>query len=351
MHDVARLAGVSTMTVSNVVNARAGVSDPVRRRVLAAIADSGYQVNVSARNLRSGRTGVLGLAVPEVDRPYFGQLAARMISRAARLGYRMVVEQTAGRLDGELAAIESSRHQMYDGLVLCAVGIGPDDVRSSPPATPVVVMGERPFEGTVDHVAMPNREGARTAVLHLAGRGSRAIALVGGGARNRDDAFTLREAGYRDALAELGLVAHPELAVRLPTATSAGGREAVAELVRRGTPFDAVFAVTDTVALGVLRGLADAGLAVPGAVRVVGYDDLDEARYSVPSLTSVAPDHDWMAGTALDLLLARLSGARDAPPVADHIAPFRLAVRESSGRAADQHRSPAGPTMPSAGPP
>ena len=125
MTDVAKLAGVSTMTVSNVLNDRPHVRAELRQRVLDAVDASGYVMNNAARSLRRGSTGVIGLAVPELDRPYFGQLAARVVARAADLGYRVAIEQTGAAVAGELAAIALSRTLDCDGLILSAVGLGP----------------------------------------------------------------------------------------------------------------------------------------------------------------------------------------------------------------------------------
>ena len=129
MADVAKLAGVSTMSVSNVLNNRPHVREELRRRVLDAVDASGYVVNNAARSLRRGSTGVIGLAIPELDRPYFGQLAARVIARSADLGYRVAIEQTGAAVAGELAAIALSRTLDCDGLILSAVGLGPEEIR------------------------------------------------------------------------------------------------------------------------------------------------------------------------------------------------------------------------------
>ena len=106
MQDVARHAGVSVMTVSNVINDHPHVRDTTRAKVLASIAELGYHVNTAARNLRQGRTGVIGLAVPDIDRPYFGLLARLLIDRAAAHGYELVIEQTSAR-PGRQSQLES----------------------------------------------------------------------------------------------------------------------------------------------------------------------------------------------------------------------------------------------------
>ncbi len=330
MSDVAKLAGVSTMTVSNVLNNRPHVRDELRRRVMDAVDASGYVVNNAARSLRRGSTGVIGLAIPELDRPYFGQLAARVIARSAELGYRVAIEQTGAALEGELAAIALSRTLDCDGLILSAVGLGPDEIRRLGQTIPLVLLGENVFDGVVDHVAMANQEGTRAATEHLVQQGCRRIAWVSqaGSAAETSNAVWLRGEGFRQALHGTGIDPDPALQPQLAALTMAEGSRAVHSLIDSGQSFDGVVAVTDTVAFGVLRGLADRGLTVPGDVRVIGFDDVLESQFSVPSLSSVAPDHDWMIATALDLLVARISGS----PVegAEVTAPFHVVPREST---------------------
>lgn len=330
MADVAKLAGVSTMTVSNVLNNRPHVRDALRQRVLDAVDASGYVVNNAARSLRRGSTGVIGLAIPELDRPYFGQLAARVIARSADLGYRVAIEQTGAALEGELAAIALSRTLDCDGLILSAVGIGPDEIRRLGQTIPLVLLGENIFAGIVDHVAMANEDGTTAATTHLIEQGCRRIAWVSqhGSANEASNAVWLRGEGYRKALRGAQLEPDPALQPQLAALTMAQGARAIHHLVDTGQRFDGVVAVTDTVAFGVLRGLADRGLKVPDDVRVIGFDDVLEAQFSVPSLSSIAPDHDWMINTALDMLIARINGSPQEG--AEVTAPFRVVPREST---------------------
>ncbi|MET8144532.1 LacI family DNA-binding transcriptional regulator [Sphaerisporangium sp. NPDC005288] len=367
MEDVARLAGVSKMTVSNVVNNRDGVSDPVRERVLEAIHRSGYRVNVSARTLRSGRTGVIGLAVPEIGLPYFGHLAAHVIGAARRRGFHVSIEQTGAAAAGEADAIAHSRTLHFDGLILSAVALGRVDQQLADAGYPLVMLGEQDFGGRFDHVAMPNEEGTKAATAHLADQGCRRIALVTGSVlddvndlngRNDLNAVnavdevndqngqndlnagnaghggnavnmaTRRYRGYRAALAERGLDVRPPLVFPLDDASMEAGRDAAHRLAGSGRAIDGVVAVTDTVALGVLRGLADRGLRVPGDVRLIGFDDIPESRFAVPSLSTVAPDHRWMAERAVELLAQRIRSP--LRPTGQYVAPFELVIREST---------------------
>ncbi|WP_089102561.1 LacI family DNA-binding transcriptional regulator [Streptomyces hyaluromycini] len=331
IQDVAKAAGVSAMTVSNVINGHPNVRPATRERVLEAVDRLGYRVNVAARNLRRGRTGTLCLAVPEINRPYYGRLAASIIAAAARHGLRVSIEQTGARRENELAALSLSRNRLYDGLILSTAGMGPADVEALDVDHPVVILGERIFGGPVDHVAMPNEAASEAATRHLVERGCRRIAIVCGPLGGEVDVSSLRHAGYLRALAAAGLPADPELVVTTRSLTMQEAARRVRERMAEGLAFDGVFCVTDTVAMGVLRALADAGVRVPEQVRVIGFDNVDESAYLVPSLSSVDPDHDLMAERAVTLLAARIDRSGPGPEREEFTGPFRLVVRESTG--------------------
>lgn len=332
--DVARAAGVSPMTVSNVINERPGVRPATREKVLTAITELQYRVNVAARNLRQGRTGTIGVAVPEIDRPYYTQLSALLIEHARQFGYRVVIEQTGANREAEINALKLSRNRMYDGLILATVGMGVEDVDALRVDFPVVILGERIFGGPVDHIGMPNVEGAAAATSVLLEAGCRRVAMVGADVDDTGtDVTSLRAAGYRQALAEAGRSSE-ECLIGLSRFTMAGAADSVRKYFRHGTDVDGIFCVTDTIAFGAMRGLADLGLRIPEDVKVVGFDDVQEASFSIPSLTSISPDHEWTARTAVDLLHERMTGEREKPSV-ELVSPYSLTRRESSAVAVD----------------
>lgn len=332
IQDVAKAAGVSPMTVSNVINQHPYVKDSTREKVVKAMTDLDYRVNVAARNLRTGRTFTIGLAVAELDRPYYGQLAARIVAEAAKHDLRVLIEQTGASRENELDALGLSRNRMYDGLILTAVGLGASDAEMLRVDFPVVILGERIFDGPVDHVAMANVDGAKAATLHLAAQGCQRIAIIDDHRTNETDASSLRFAGYRAALAEANLPFYPDLAVNLavPSFSLKDGREAGKRLVESGVAFDGIFCVTDTVALGVLRALADADVKVPEQVKVIGFDNIEESQYSIPSLSTVDPDHDAMAKAAVNLLVERIAAGKNSVGPREFTSTFRVVEREST---------------------
>jgi DNA-binding LacI/PurR family transcriptional regulator len=328
MSDVARLAGVSTMTVSNVVNDRVKVSPEARERVLAAIRESGYQVNAAARNLRSGRSGVIGLAVPQVGNAYFGMMATLVIEEAQRRGYHVAIEQTGALASGEAAAVARSRRLQLDGLILSAVEIDALVPQVAAQSYPIVLLGEQDPAGRFDHITVPNEAGTAAAAQHLIDRGCERIAVVTGGDLDRLTMFTRRYNGYRTALEEHGIQPDPRLRFIVDSLSWEGARSTGHRIADSGLGVDGVVVFNDTVAMGVMRGLRDRGVGVPDDMRVIGFDDVPEARVFIPSLSTVSPDHRWKAGKAVDLIVSRI--ADPTIPPRQYTAPFAIVEREST---------------------
>ncbi len=311
IRDVAQAAGVSTASVSSVINGRSRVSAQTTARILETIATLGYQINPTARNLRAGRTNAIGLVVPELNRPYFAQLSTLLADLIDRSGRHLVVQRSGGDREKELAAASFARFRMYDGVIISVVGLDPDDLKNLNFTTPVVLIGERPLHHTFDHVIMDNVGGAHQATTHLIERGARRIALLGGALPDQpaSDMALFRTQGYADAHADVSLTPDPGLIIPLDSFGAEAGRAAVHDLVDRGIEFDAVFAVTDVVAMGAMRALADLGISIPDQVQVIGFDNVTESEFSIPSLTSIDPNKQAIATQVLELLDSRLNQA------------------------------------------
>ncbi|SDO25047.1 DNA-binding transcriptional regulator, LacI/PurR family [Nakamurella panacisegetis] len=332
MEDVARLAGVSKKTVSNVINNYPYLRPETRARVEDAIATLQYKVNVSARNLRSGRTGMIALAIPELGQPYFAELAQSVIWAAARFDLTVFVETTGSELERERSVLSGARRSLVDGFIYSPFAMGPAYAAEIPLDLPLVLLGERAFDRPVDHVAMANEAGARAAVDHLLDQGCRRIALIGVDPDDEPGAATLRVAGALGAMTDRGVAPVPELLVNPGVWHMDTGATAMQGLIDSGLEFDAVFCLNDALAIGALRSLLRNGVSIPGDVCVVGFDDTQSAAYSTPALTSVSPSRDAIAELAVTLLHRRLT--QDVP-LADRkqiIAPFELKIRESSLR-------------------
>ena len=330
LHDVARAAGVSIKTVSNVINDYPHVRPTTRARVNVAIDELGYQPNLSARSLRSGRTGAIALALPELSLSYFAELADSVIRAAERVGQVVIIEHTGGDRERELQMLASSQRKMTDGLIFSPLGMGMDDVARLNVSYPLVLLGERIFEGPTDHVTMRNIEAARAATEHLIARGRRRIAVVGAHEGEVVGSAGLRLRGYLEALEAAGIPFDDRIIVPTTLWHRSNGAIAMRELLARDAPFDAVFGLNDTLALGAMRVLQEAGYRIPHDVSVIGFDDLDEAMYSLPSLTTVDPGRAEIAEVAVRSLMERIEGGDAVGAPRLHLAQFRIVEREST---------------------
>ncbi|WP_406440372.1 LacI family transcriptional regulator [Streptomyces sp. NBC_01613] len=329
LRDVARRAGVSIRTVSNVVNASVPVSDELRTRVEAALEELDYRPNLVARNLRRGRTGMLAFVVPELDVPYFAELAREVITAARAHGYVVMLDQTDGDRERERELLSrESRATMFDGLLLSPLSISEDELRGRTNRVPVVLLGEHIFNGHFHHVAIDNVAAAREATEHLIALGRRRIAAIGDQPYSTGETAQLRTIGYRQALTAAGLPLDESLVVPTPRFHRHLGAEAMNHLLALPEPPDAVFCYNDLLAIGAMHALTRAGVRVPEDIAVVGVDGIQEGEYSSPTLTTIAPDKARIAHTAVSTLVGIIAGT--ASPPADSKAPYRLVVRGST---------------------
>lgn len=332
MKEVASRAGVSVKTVSNVVNGYLHVAPSTRERVQRAIDEMGYRPNLSARSLRSGRTGIIAVAVPRLDEPYFAELAAAVIGVADARGCTVLVDQTDGRLEREQLAVAGIRPDLIDGLILSPLALGADDLLAAAAgAPPLVLLGERISDSSHDHVAIDNVAAARLATEHLLSLGRTRVAAVGTMDAVAAQTARLRRTGYREAMATAGLPVLPGAEQEVAGFTREAGALAADRLLDLPEPPDAVFCFSDLLALGALHALHRRGVRVPEDVAVIGFDDITESRYSTPTLSTVAQDVEEIARLAVDALLFRLTTGADDPP-REVLASHQLRVRNSTVR-------------------
>lgn len=328
LRSVAARAGVSVRTVSNVVNDFPHVAPATRAAVQAAIAELGYRPNLAARQLRRGRTGAVGLVVPEVHSPYFSQLASVIVRLAESRGLTVLIDQTEGDPERERRLLGGSAFGV-DGMILSPWSLDVAEIAARKGTVPLVLLGERSGRSAVDHVGFDNVAAARDATAHLVAVGRRRVAAIGTQPHLTNDTGRQRLEGYHDALRAAGRTPDPRLEVAVRALHRADGVAAMATLLDAPDPPDAVFCFTDELALGAVRALADRGLRVPEDVAVAGFDDIEDGRYSVPTLTTIAPDKEQIAAGCLDVLAARLLDPDG--PGQEVVTRYELAVRQSTG--------------------
>ncbi|WP_327178418.1 LacI family transcriptional regulator [Streptomyces sp. NBC_01335] len=344
LKDVALRAGVSPRTVSNVVNGSAPVAEQTRLRVQQAIDELGYRPNLAARSLRAGRTGIIGLAIPELHSPYFAELAGLLVEEAQRRSWTVIIDQTLGDAEAERRLLTGDGGRVMDGLVISPWALEARDLTATARALPVVLLGERSPGGLADRVAVDNVAAADEATTHLLERGRRRVAAIGLQPHLENGTAEQRAAGYRRALRRAGIEPRPAWERSVTALHRSDGARAMAELLDGGggagggtgwgsgdeVP-DAVFAFSDELALGALHTAHARGVRVPEDLAIVGFDDIEDGRFSHPGLTTVSPDKRQIAARALQCLADRVYSPRNELPASDLTIPHRLVVRGSTG--------------------
>ncbi|MDO4899797.1 LacI family DNA-binding transcriptional regulator [Actinomyces sp.] len=334
--DVARRAGVSPKTVSNVLNGYRYLRPETKERVERAIRELGYTVNLAARGLRRGRTGMVTLAMPDLRDPYLAELSGQIIHAAEREGGRVLVTQTDGRRERELEVLHGANRHFTDGTILSPQALGPQDMGQYEVDFPLVLLGERVDPPDIDRVTLPNAAAAYALTAYVLGLGCRRVVLLGCAPGTDHGSAPLREQGFRAAHADMGVEIDENLLLTESTWRLPQGTQRMNALIDSGAAFDAVVAMNDALAIGALHSFRAHDIPVPGAVKVVGIDNIEDASFTSPTLTSLSVDHGEFAREAVRLLLTRIDEHHRDPDLPrmprELIRPaFRIEVRQSTG--------------------
>jgi DNA-binding LacI/PurR family transcriptional regulator len=300
----------------------------MRERVQRAIDELGYRPNIMGRRLATGRTGLLALAFADVRIPYFAELARVVADEAERRGYRVLLEQTEGTLEGERAVVSASESGLVDGMVIQPSVMNSTELAQSRTDVPIVVLGENAAPLTLDSVMVDNVEAARVATRHVLAHGRRRIAFAGHEETGTTRTSTLRIAGYQQALEEAGIIPDPQLMIPSLAITAANAARAMGAALDAGLRFDGLVCRDDLAAIGALRALEERGFRVPDDAVITGWDNTPMTAVTYPSLTSIAPDMHALASRALDMLFERIDGYDGMGR--HELVPFSLVTRESA---------------------
>lgn len=317
MADLAKLAGVSKITVSRALSNSPLVTRNTRESIQALAREQGYKLNVSARNLRLRRSHTVAVIVemkPSTDRtmfdPYPLVLLGGISQELTAAGYSVLLTTRQG---ASAAAVQAA-----DGMILLGQGVRQDAVRRFDKlGLPMVVWGAQADHDDHIVVGSDNRQGGKVVAGHFIAQGRRNPVFVGN--PGHPEIFE-RLSGFVDALAEHGV---KPLLIRRDEFTLASGDDAVQSLAARGVAFDALFACSDLLAMGAVRALEALGRKVPGDVSVVGYDDMPLAASFQPPLSSVR--QDWQEGGSL--LAKKMLALIHDEPVGSEVLPVDLIVR------------------------
>jgi DNA-binding LacI/PurR family transcriptional regulator len=323
--DVARRASVSPATVSRVLNGDPRVGEAYRTRVLRAVEELDYRPNVLARNLRRQRTATIGVVVPDIENPHFGELVRSVEDQAFDAGYRVLVCNTDETPEKQRAYLEALIDERVLGVIISPSDPGGEQIsRLLDLRIPIVACDREVTDPRADAVLADNVKAMRIATDVLVAEGHERIAFIGG--RTDVETGAERQAGYEMGMraAELEpLVVDGDF--RLERAEAA-----VAGLLEREPRPTALIVGNNLMTLGALRAVRAAGLRVPTDIALLGVDDPPWSALVDPPLTTLAQPVRAMAADAMELLLQRVTGAREHPRRIVH--PFELRTRASTGR-------------------
>ena len=320
---IAKESGVSIATVSRVINGTAPVAESTRERVMAAINKHNYVPNIFARNLIRRQSMVIGIVMPDITNPYFSEMFSEFERAARDNGYSVLLCNTSFRRSSaeettrtELHYFRMMQEKSVDGVVIAGGQVDLQEVSKEyrtalqqlAQAVPVVVLGNKIEEVNCLFIQRERGQGVFSAISYLASLGHRRIAFVGG---ERGVGITeARLQAYRNTLHSLKLAEEAEL-VAMSDYYVPDGFRAAEMLLSSPSPFTALLAMNDNIALGVYRALADAGLRVPQDVSIVSCDRFYTADYLVPRLTSVDQHNELFCRFVIQVLLGAMHGVRE----------------------------------------
>ena len=328
MKDVARLAGVSTSTVSHVINKNRFVSEAIADKVNAAVEQLNYAPSALARSLKLNQTRTLGMLLTASSNPFYSEVVRGVERSCYERGYSLILCNTDNDAERMNRSLETLLQKRVDGLlIMCTENHRPSkEAISRYPSLPIVMMDWSPFDGAIDIIQDNALLGGEMATEFLIRQGYQRIACITGPL----DKTTAQErlSGYRQAMDKAGLkiLAGYEVSGDFEFE---GGLAAMQELLALPEPPHAVFAGNDAMAVGVYQALYQRGLRVPDDVAVMGYDDIQLAQYMMPPLTTIHQPKDSLGELAVDALLHRLQDPDSEPQVL--VLTPELVVRQSVG--------------------
>jgi LacI family transcriptional regulator len=326
--DVARLAGVSTTTVSHVINETRFVEEATKQRVLKAIDELGYRPSMIARGLALQRTHTLGLIIADVTNPFFSELACGVLDAAQDREYDVFVCNSGAKIKAEMRALYSLADHNVDGVIIFPSWRNEEKLRDFAERNRPLVVVNRDFQPHpgIGQIVTDTYKGARLAVDYLVAQGHPAIGMLAGYVAYSPVFRRVR--GFYDAVAACGLPLEDGWVVPVAPPIISRGRQAARELLSQHPELTAIFAYNDLLAMGAVQACQDLGRRVPEDCAVVGFDDIQMAELFTPALTTIHVDKYELGRQTVDLLVKMLEDPEgEFGPI--HL-DVELVVRESA---------------------
>ncbi|GAA0438911.1 MAG: LacI family DNA-binding transcriptional regulator [Bacillota bacterium] len=324
IQEVAKRAGVSVATVSRVINNRSKVKEKTRNRVEQAIDELNYEPSVLGRNLRNSESRLLLVLIPSISNPFYTEIINGIEDTSIKEGYNILLCETDSNPKREAIYFNLVRNRMADGIILMDPTINRKNVLELATNHPIVQCSEFDKEGNISYVSIDNELAAYQAVKHLIKIGKKRIAFI-----NSDEKFLYareRRAGYEKAFREFNIAVEKKRIYNINQLNFESGQQAMRTLLNQEEKPDAVFAVSDVLAIGALKEIHANGLKVPDDIAIIGFDKISFSNMTHPTLTTVSQPMYRMGCISASMLINKIKGEEVESMLLEH----ELVIREST---------------------
>jgi LacI family transcriptional regulator len=321
MRDVAKKAGVSVATVSRVLNEKGYIKEETRIKVLAAIEETNFKPNIVARSLFKKQSKTIGLIVPDINNPFFPQLARAVEDVTNQSDYTVILCNSDDDLQKELGYFELLQQKFVAGIIVVSNKIEGKHLKGL--NFPIVAL-DRELDRTIPNVTCDNYEGAKKATQHLLECGCKKIAHIKGPDKNLN--AEERNRGFRDVLTEVN--SYQEDRVVSASFTLESAKQATFRLLSEHPEIDGIFAGSDVMAIGVMKAAEKMGYSIPNDLMVIGFDGIQFGEMVTPELTTVAQPIYQMGNTAAKMLMNMIDGKMIETK--EYVFDVELVVRQST---------------------
>ncbi|WP_102026530.1 LacI family DNA-binding transcriptional regulator [Salirhabdus sp. Marseille-P4669] len=324
IQQVAQKAGVSVATVSRVLNNATSVSPATKRRVETAIKDLNYEPSMLGRNLRNSESRLLLVLLPSISNPFYTEIINGIQNTAIANNYNILLCETDSNPERENIYFNMVKNKLADGIISMDPTVNMQKLNELAENHPVILCSEYEEGGCIPYVTIDSEQAAYQAVKHLIKLGHEKIALI-----NSDEKFLYarhRREGYERALKEFHLPIHSEWIYHSKQLDFQDGVQAIRRLLQLEEKPTAVFAVSDTLAIGALKGMNVKGLQVPHDMAIVGFDNISFSNMTNPTLTTIEQPMHKMGVIAANMLMSSIKGEQVESIILDH----ELIIREST---------------------
>ncbi|MBR3120847.1 LacI family DNA-binding transcriptional regulator [Oceanobacillus profundus] len=324
IQEVAKKAGVSTATVSRVLNNRETVREKTRVRVEQAIQELNYEPSALGRNLRNSESRLLLVLIPSISNPFYTEIINGIEDTAISKGYNILLCETDSNPAREAIYFNMVRNRLADGIILMDPTVNRKNLYDLASRHPIVQCSEFDEEGEISYVTIDNELAAYQAVKHLIKLGNRRVALI-----NTDEKYLYareRRRGYEKALLEFGLPIESKWMRETEQLGFEGGQQAMRSLLNEADKPNAVFSVSDVLAIGAMKEIQLQGLKVPDDIAVIGFDKISFSNMTNPTLTTIAQPMYKMGSISANMIINKIRGKDVESLILDH----ELIIREST---------------------